>query len=206
MSVMEQLRRQRVVGIVRTSTAEAALVAARGLVTSGLRCVEVSLVTPGAIDVIAQLNAEPGLPGDAFVGAGTVLTAREVADVRSAGAEFVVAPNLEPDVVRACGSAEIPVIPGVLTPSEALRAMSLGAAAVKLFPASLWTPSAMADVLAALPALEFVPTGGIELHQAPEWVKAGAMAVGMGSALTRGGPEVAQQTCRELLDALRAAR
>jgi 2-dehydro-3-deoxyphosphogluconate aldolase / (4S)-4-hydroxy-2-oxoglutarate aldolase len=194
---------QRVIAIVRAAAAEDAHQAVTALLRAGLRAVEVSLVTPGALDVIREV-AGAGHPG-AHIGVGTVLRAHEVGEAARAGAEFVVSPTLDAEVVGATTALGLLSIPGVLTPSEAVRATHLGADLVKLFPASAWSPGVMRDVLAALPVLAFVPTGGISLDDAPTWVSAGAVAVGMGSALTRGAPGDVFARAAGLLARLKAA-
>jgi 2-dehydro-3-deoxyphosphogluconate aldolase/(4S)-4-hydroxy-2-oxoglutarate aldolase len=180
------IRAQRVIAIVRAATAEDAHAAATALLHAGLRAVEVSLVTPGALEVISDL-AGTGHPG-AHIGVGTVLRPRQVADAARAGAEFVVSPTFDAEVVSATTARDLLSVPGVATPTEAVRATFLGADLVKLFPASTWSPAVMGDVLAALPDLAFVPTGGVSLDDAPAWIGAGAVAVGLGGALTRGEP------------------
>jgi 2-dehydro-3-deoxyphosphogluconate aldolase/(4S)-4-hydroxy-2-oxoglutarate aldolase len=167
----------------------------------------VSLVTPDAAAAIAELRRHSATLTDGagrqpFVGAGTVLTEGQLADVIAAGAQFVVAPVLDRAVVESAAAAGVSVFPGVLTPSEALQAMRWGADAVKLFPATVWTPKALGDLLAALPDLQVIPTGGIGVDAAPGWITAGAVAVGMGSALTRGAPDEARRRCHDLLLAL----
>jgi 2-dehydro-3-deoxyphosphogluconate aldolase/(4S)-4-hydroxy-2-oxoglutarate aldolase len=180
------IRAQRVIAIVRAATAEDAHAAATALLHAGLRAVEVSLVTPGALEVISDL-AGTRHPA-AHIGVGTVLRPRQVADAARAGAEFVVSPTFDAEVVSATTARDLLSVPGVATPTEAVRATFLGADLVKLFPASTWSPAVMGDVLAALPDLAFVPTGGVSLDDAPAWIGAGAVAVGLGGALTRGEP------------------
>jgi 2-dehydro-3-deoxyphosphogluconate aldolase/(4S)-4-hydroxy-2-oxoglutarate aldolase len=180
------IRAQRVIAIVRAATAEDAHAAATALLHAGLRAVEVSLVTPGALEVISDL-AGTRHPA-AHIGVGTVLRPRQVADAARAGAEFVVSPTFDAEVVSATTARDLLSVPGVATPTEAVRATFLGADLVKLFPASTWSPAVMGDVLAALPDLAFVPTGGVSLDDASAWIGAGAVAVGLGGALTRGEP------------------
>lgn len=211
MTVGRAVRGQRLIAIVRERSAEDALRTGRRLLASGIRCVEVSLVTPGATQVIAELRRHrDGLAQSdqepAFIGVGTVLSLEALAESRVAGAEFVVTPNLDESVVRACVSAGVAVYPGVLSPTEALQARRWGADAIKLFPASTWTPAALRDLLGALPDLPMIPTGGITLERAADWIAAGAVAVGMGSALSRGDEPTVQANCRTLLADLAQAR
>jgi 2-dehydro-3-deoxyphosphogluconate aldolase/(4S)-4-hydroxy-2-oxoglutarate aldolase len=136
---------------------------------------------------------------------GTVLRAREVTAAARAGAEFIVSPSFDSEVLGATQALGLLSVPGVATPSEAVRAKLLGADFQKLFPASAWSPAVMSDVLAALPDLGFIPTGGVSLDDAPLWIRAGAVAVGLGGALTRGARDDVPARVAELLAKLRAA-
>lgn len=203
MSFVETVREQRVIGIVRTSDADDARRAVATLVLSGLRAVEVSLVTPQALEVIREARQRFGT--QAFIGVGTVLHRDEAQAAAAAGAQFVVAPTLSVGVLEACAELGLPTVPGVGTPTEAVAARDAGAAFVKLFPASVWTPNSLADLLSALPSLQLVPTGGITLDAAPSWIAAGAVAVGLGGSLTRGSDEDAASRIAALLTALAGA-
>jgi len=180
-----RLQEQRFVGIVRERAAEDALRVADGLLAAGVRIVEVSLTTPGALDVVEDLAARTRDGGDVAIGAGTVTDADAAREAARRGASFVLSPVFDAGVVAAARDAGLAVVPGCATPSEMLAATRLGAAAVKVFPATLWTPAAVKDLLGALPDLALLPTGGIALADAAAWIRAGALAVGLGSALAR---------------------
>ena len=195
---------QRVVAIVRAPDADAARAAVWLLVEAGLQVVEVSLTTPGALEVIAEVAARrvPGL----VLGAGTVLDGATARLAVLAGARFLVSPSLQEDVLRTAHRYGVATLPGAATAAEAVRAMELGADLVKLFPASAYGPKATGDLLQALPQVPLVPTGGVTLAAAPDYIRAGAVAVGMGSSLTRGGPaEAAERVARLLADLSAAA-
>lgn len=197
------IQRQHVIAILRSSTSEAAVEAGRALFAAGFLAVEVSLVTPDAMGAIETLAAER--PEGAHLGAGTVLGPSMAAAAYDAGATFLVAPNYTPEVLDEGHRRGMAVVPGVGTVTEMVAAQGRGADLVKIFPASAWTPAALADVRAALPALRTVPTGGVTLESAPAWVAAGATAVGMGNALTRGTAAEIQDRASRLLGALRDA-
>lgn len=195
---------QRVVAIVRAPDADAARAAVWSLVEAGLQVVEVSLTTPGALEVIAEVAARrvPGL----VLGAGTVLDGATARLAVLAGARFLVSPSLQEDVLLTAHRYGVATLPGAATAAEAVRAMELGADLVKLFPASAYGPKATGDLLQALPQVPLVPTGGVTLADAPDYIRAGAVAVGMGSSLTRGGPaEAAERVARLLADLSAAA-
>lgn len=198
----EIIRQQRIIAIVRESTPERALEAVETLLGAGIRAVEVSLVTPGAIDVVQDTARRA--PAGASVGVGTVMTVAEVHAAAAAGAGFIVSPVATEEVVRATVAAGMASAPGVATPTEAVNALGWGADFVKIFPASLWTPGVLRDLLTALPYLPAVPTGGVSLASAPEWIRAGAVAVGIGSTLTRADDP--HQTATDLLAAVSDAR
>jgi len=139
------------------------------------------MTIPGAVDLIREIT--PTLPNGFLVGAGTVTDADTARAVIDAGAQFVVGPVLRPDVIRACHERDIAAIPGCFSPTEILTAHEAGADIVKIFPATMLGPQFIRDVRAPLPQLKLMPTGGVTLDNAGDWVRAGAVAVGVGSAL-----------------------
>lgn len=187
---------QGVIGILRTRSRAEASEASATLLTAGLAAVEVSLTTPGALQVIAEHAGR--------VGAGTVRTVADARDAHAAGAAFLVSPNLDLEVVRYAVDHDLAVVPGCLTPTEMTTAQRAGASAVKIFPAHLWSPAALRGMLEAMPDLRCVPTGGVSPGSAPEWIAAGAVAVGVGGALTRA--DDASTAVADLLAAVRDAR
>lgn len=197
------ITRQRVVAVIRGGSAPEAVALGRALLRAGLRALEVSLTTPDAMAAIEQLAAE--LPAGGCLGAGTVLGTQDVRAVAAAGASFVVAPNTEPAVIDEAASKGLATIPAAATPTEMTTAHRHGADLIKLFPASLWTPAALRDVRVALPHLRLVPTGGITVAAAPDWIRAGGIAVGLGSALTRGDQDELTARGAALLADLAAA-
>ncbi|MBV0896229.1 bifunctional 4-hydroxy-2-oxoglutarate aldolase/2-dehydro-3-deoxy-phosphogluconate aldolase [Microbacterium sp. NC79] len=172
---------QRVVAIVRERSEESARQAMARLLTAGARVIEVSLTTPGAISVIDEFSNHP----DVLVGAGTVMSVRQVSDVAAAGAAFCLSPILDPDIVAAVHARGMEMMPAAMTPTEAVLAVRLGAEAVKVFPASAWSPDIVRDVRQALPDLCLVPTGGVRVSDVDAWWDAGALAVGLGGALKK---------------------
>lgn len=180
--VVATLLAERLVGIVRAASAAAAARDLAALRAVGVAVAEVSLTTPGALDVIAA--AAQALEPGQVLGAGTVLDAAAVRAAVAAGARLIIAPSLSSDVVRTARDLDVAVVPGCATPTEMLEALRLGAHAVKLFPADSWSPQALGTMLRALPQVRVVPTGGVTLQTAPRWLEAGAVAVGIGAALT----------------------
>ncbi|HEY9293558.1 MAG TPA: bifunctional 4-hydroxy-2-oxoglutarate aldolase/2-dehydro-3-deoxy-phosphogluconate aldolase [Microlunatus sp.] len=191
-----------VIGIVRADSSQRAVDLARQLWSAGVTAVEVALTTPGGLDAIAELNDE--VPDGAVLGAGTVLDAPTARLAVLAGARLLVTPTLDEGVIATARRYGAATVIGTATPTEMVRAQVVGADLVKVFPASQWTPKTLSDVLQALPQLRCVPTGGIAPDQAADWIRAGAVAVGLGSGLTK-GDDPAGQVAR-LLDSLRSAR
>lgn len=200
---LQGIEEQGVIGVLRSPDRATAVADASTCVDAGLRVVEVSLVTPGALGGVEELRRRHP---DALIGAGTVIDAVSARQAVDAGARFLVAPSLHEEVLATALRLGIPVVPGVATPSEALTALAHGADAVKLFPAGLWTPSTLADLLTALPHLPVIPTGGVTAETAVDWIRAGAIAVGMGGALLGDDPDLRSSRVVSLLAQVRAAR
>jgi 2-dehydro-3-deoxyphosphogluconate aldolase/(4S)-4-hydroxy-2-oxoglutarate aldolase len=177
--VLETLRRSRAVAVLRTPHAAAAAPALRAAMRGGFHVLEVTLNTPAALERIAELAATP----EVVVGAGTVLSPAEAHAAAGAGARFLVSPVFDPEVLEAAQRLGVPLLPGVATPGEALRAHRAGAEVLKLFPPPAGGPAWVRAVLAPLPFLRLVPTSGVDAGNAREWLDAGCFAVGVVKAL-----------------------
>lgn len=204
---LEELARERLLAIIRGTDPSAAIAAALVLVESGIRFIEVSLVTTDALRVIAEVARRA--PASCVLGAGTVLTREDVARAQEAGARFMVTPAVAESVAEAV-AREIPVLAGAFTPTEVVTAMSMGATAVKLFPSSIGGPSYLRALRDPLPGVPFVPVGGVNAALAAEYLAAGAVAVGIGSPLVgdaaRGGDlDSLRRRCVEFLTVAQAS-
>jgi 2-dehydro-3-deoxyphosphogluconate aldolase / (4S)-4-hydroxy-2-oxoglutarate aldolase len=175
---VDRIRAERIVAILRRVADAEAVVAA--LAAGGIRIVEITLDSDGALETIGRLRADRELT----VLAGTVRTPADAEAAAAAGAEACVAPALVPETVERCRELGVPAIPGALTPSEIEAALALGAPLVKLFPGRLLGPAYVRDLLAPLAGAPLIVTGGVSLANAREFLDAGAVAVGVGSALT----------------------
>jgi 2-dehydro-3-deoxyphosphogluconate aldolase / (4S)-4-hydroxy-2-oxoglutarate aldolase len=151
------------------------------LIEAGVTAVEVTLTTPGAATAITALVREFG--DRATIGAGTVLTTGQARACIDAGARFLVSPTVSLEVISTARQHQVEVFPGALTPTEIATAVSAGATAVKLFPASAVAPRFITDLHGPFPDLAVIPTGGIAIDQIGAWLQAGAVAVGLGSPL-----------------------
>ncbi|HSN37609.1 MAG TPA: bifunctional 4-hydroxy-2-oxoglutarate aldolase/2-dehydro-3-deoxy-phosphogluconate aldolase [Arthrobacter sp.] len=179
-ALLAGIRETRLVAIVRGTNGRAAAQAALAVMDEGFRYVEIALTTPDALAAIRAVR--DAAPAGCFVGAGTVLTAHDVDDVAAAGGQFIVTPALAESIDASAGLG-IPVLAGALTPSEAYEAMTRGATAVKLFPASIGGPRYLKALLDPFPGIPFIPVGGVGLEEAAGYWQAGAIAVGLGSPL-----------------------
>lgn len=177
---LQQLVAARVVGIIRGSDQQAAIDTALTLFDEGLRQVEVTLTTPGALAAIERIRGRA--PEGALTGAGTVVSAQDADDASAAGAQFLVTPAVVPSI-EAGAVRGLPVLAGAMTPTEAWTAMERGATAVKLFPASSLGPSHLTAVRDPFPRIPFVAVGGVGLEDVQAYLHAGAVAVGVGAPL-----------------------
>lgn len=179
--VAQQLLAQRAVGILRLPEPTYALQALEVAIEHGLRAVEVTMTTPNALDILRQARVR--WDGKAMVGAGTVLDAAAAQEVINAGAQFVVSPILDEGMVEMALRHDVTPIPGVFSPTEAYRAWSLGAPIVKVFPAVTLGTAYFRELKAPLPQIPLMAVGGLNAHNAAEYLHAGADMVGVGGAL-----------------------
>lgn len=169
------------IAIIRLDDLTASEFILAALLEGGVTRVEFTLTSPGANDAIRRAREEFG--DRMVIGAGTVLTPEDARDCIEAGAQFLVTPTLSPDVVFEANAAEIPIACGTYTPTEMLEAHRAGADFIKLFPATRVGPGYVKDVLAPLPFLKIIPTGGVTVENAAEFLQAGAYSVAVGSNL-----------------------
>ncbi|MEU3618771.1 bifunctional 4-hydroxy-2-oxoglutarate aldolase/2-dehydro-3-deoxy-phosphogluconate aldolase [Streptomyces sp. NPDC006872] len=206
MNLLAELRAHRLLAIVRGSDPDAALTTVFTLVEAGVALIEVSLSGRGALDVIARARAALG--PDAMLGAGTVLSPDDARAAQKAGAAFLVSPAVG-DGIATGRELGLPVLVGVMTPTDVLQALRLGADALKLFPAgSAGGPGYLRDLRGPFPDLPFVPVGGVDAAAAADYLREGATAVGVGSPLigdaAEGGDLTAlRERARAFLDVVR---
>jgi 2-dehydro-3-deoxyphosphogluconate aldolase/(4S)-4-hydroxy-2-oxoglutarate aldolase len=204
---LDRLLKSRLIGIVRLDHLELAVAAATSAIDAGLEVVEVTFTLPTAAKAIERLRA--GRP-KALIGAGTVRQRKELDAAVAAGAEFLVAPGLNLELLEPAHKAGVTMLPGVFTPSEVDLALRHGAEILKLFPAEPAGPAYLAALLQPFPAARIVPTGGIAPDNAVAYLKAGAAAVAMGSSIFPSGrimvdgPEVVATLVQRALSAVRS--
>ncbi|MGD0388315.1 MAG: bifunctional 4-hydroxy-2-oxoglutarate aldolase/2-dehydro-3-deoxy-phosphogluconate aldolase [Tepidisphaeraceae bacterium] len=170
-----------VVAVIRANSKDQLVGITEALLAGGVPAIEVTMSTPKAISGIEMLADRFG--DRAVIGVGTVIDAATARDAIAAGAQFVVSPVFDEQIVSTTRRYGKIMIPGAFTPTEILRAFSAGADVVKVFPSTVLGPQYFKDILAPLPQLRLTPTGGVDLKNAGEWIKAGAVFVGAGSSL-----------------------
>jgi 2-dehydro-3-deoxyphosphogluconate aldolase/(4S)-4-hydroxy-2-oxoglutarate aldolase len=180
-AVVRRLEELGVVAVIRLRDPGRLRAVVDALAAGGVRALEVTMTVPGAVDLIREMA--PAMPAGFLLGAGTVTDATTAAAVIDAGASFVVGPVFRREVIDACHERGAAAIPGCFSPTEILAAHDAGADIVKLFPATALGPQFIKDVRAPLPQVKLMPTGGVTIENAGDWVRAGAAAVGIGSAL-----------------------
>lgn len=184
---IQHIHKAGVVAVLRGKSTEDVVAMAEQSIAGGVRIIEVTMTTPGALQAIRMLvdkYSQDQSEHRPIIGVGTVLDEVTARLAILEGAEFVVSPAFQPEVVKMCHRYRVPVMPGVVTIAEAQAALESGADVVKLFPGSMFKPSIIKTLKGPLPQLNIMPTGGVNLDNIGEWFKAGAFAVGIGSDLT----------------------
>ncbi len=209
--VLARIREVGVIPVIRAESPDEAAAAVEAIRAGGIPVLEITLTVPGAVRLIEDVARRCGT--DALVGAGTVLDAETARACILAGARFVVSPALDLDTIALCRRYGVPVFPGALTPTEVVRAWQAGADMVKVFPCgNVGGASYIKSLKAPLPQIELVPTGGVNLQTAADFIKAGASALGVGAdlvdlkALRAGNAALVTERARQLVEIVRAAR
>jgi 2-dehydro-3-deoxyphosphogluconate aldolase/(4S)-4-hydroxy-2-oxoglutarate aldolase len=179
--VIQQIEATGVVAIIRAADSAQLIDVVSALRDGGVTCIEVTMTTPNALEVIRQARSACG--ESAAIGVGTVLDAETAQAAILAGAQFVVAPVLDLPTIETCKRYSVPVMPGAMTPTEIVRAWQAGADFVKVFPTSTLGATFIKDLRGPLPQIKLVPTGGVTLQTVSDFIKAGCAAVGVGGAL-----------------------
>ena len=207
---IERLESAGIIAIFRTDDAGLFVDVCRAMRDGGVFACEVTMTTPGALEILSQ--AVDKLGDDHLVGVGSVLDAETARAAILAGAQFIVSPTYCAKVVEMAHRYGLPAIPGAVTPTEILTAWQNGADIVKIFPASQLGPRYLKEILAPMPQLHLMPTGGVNVDNASDWLDAGATCLGLGTALVRkdlvlqGDWKTLTQLAKQLVDRVRQAR
>ena len=199
-----------VVAVIRMKDAAKLRRVVDAIAEGGVRAIEVTMTVPGAVALIGTLAKS--LPPEILLGAGTVTDAATAHAVIDAGARYIVSPVFRREVIAVCRDRDVAAAPGCFTPTEILDAHESGADIIKVFPATALGPQFIKDVRAPLPQVRLMPTGGVSLDNAGDWIRAGAVAVGVGSALLdtkaidEGRFDVLTSNARRIVASVAAAR
>ncbi len=208
--ILQRLLEPGLIAILRADSATGLSKIAEALLAGGVTALEVTMTTPGAIEAISETAAH--FAGQMLIGVGSVIDPETCRTAILAGAEFVVTPVTKPEVIRMANHYGKPIASGAFTPTEALAAHEAGADFIKIFPAEIGGPAYIKALLAPLPMLRLIPTGGVTPETAGEFLRAGSVALGTGSslllkdALARGEMEAITARAREFVSAIQAAR
>lgn len=204
-SVPRAIAAGRVIAIGRRLDPAAVQAIGEALLAGGIHAFEITLNSASAFSVISALAARFG-PDDLLIGAGTVLDLDQARSAIDAGARFLVMPHTDAAIIEWAAGRDLPAFPGAFSPTEILAGWRAGAAAIKLFPASAVGPTFVRELRGPLPDVPLIPTGGVTLENAPAFIAAGALAVGLGSWLTGGGnPAVIRERASAISTAVAAA-
>lgn len=204
MGIIENIINNGIVAVIRADSPSKAVEMCRACREGGIVAIEVTFSVPHAVEVIQQIDREMG--DQIFLGAGTVLDPYTAKIAIEAGAKYIVAPNLSEETALLCNKHRVPYIPGVLTPTEIVKALELGVPLIKLFPASAVGPSYIKAIHGPLPQAKIMPTGGVELENVKEWIKAGAAAVGIGGGLTKGTKDQIVEKAKKFVQLVKEAK
>ena len=183
MKTIDKLISEKMMTLVRSKSQSEGQAMADALVEAGVKVIEITLTTPGALKIIEKLLKNK----DILVGAGTVRTVKDVKKVEDVGASFIVSPDTNEDVIKATKKLKLVSMPGVSTPTEVAIAEESGADILKLFPATILGPAHLKMIREPFPNNRWCPTAGITLESIPKWFEAGADLVGLGGPLTKDG-------------------
>lgn len=207
--VIKRMTDSGLVAVVRAKDAEEAIRISDACLEGGCSSIELTFTVPGANKVIEGL-ANKYQNGEMLLGAGTVLDAETARTAILSGANYIVSPAFNAECAKLCNRYRVPYIPGCMTITEVLTAMEAGADIIKIFPADLFGPKIIKDIKGPLPHAKMMPTGGVDVSNVDQWIKAGAVAVGAGSSLTAGAKtgdyKKITETAKEFIEKIKLAR
>lgn len=198
-----------VVAVIRAESKEQGIKVIDAVKKGGIKALEITMTVPGAVDIIKEIS-EIYKDEDVIIGAGTVLDPETARACILAGATYIVSPCLNIETIKLCNRYRIPIMPGIMTVKEAVEALEYGAEILKVFPGNAYGPSIISSFKGPIPQGNFMPTGGVKLDNIKDWIKAGAVAVGTGSDLTKGAKtgnyELVTETAAKFIEEVRKAR
>ncbi len=181
--ILKEINKTGIVPVIRAKSASQALKLTQAIYDGKVNIFEITMTVPGALEVIKELKKRYQDNEDVLIGAGSVIDPETASAAIRAGAQFVVGPAINVDMIKLCNRYQVPVIPGAMTPTEVLQALEAGADVVKIFPAALFGPKIIKAIKGPLPQAPLLPTGGVNLENVTDWFNAGSFAVGVGSEI-----------------------
>ena len=210
--VLQRMKEDCLIAVIRAKNKEQGEKLVDSIIKGGINFIEITMTTDegNPVEFIAFLAQKYKDNPKIVIGAGTVLDPETARLVILAGANYVVSPAFNPETIKLCNRYRVPVLPGVMSPTEAIMALEAGCDVIKLFPGNILGPAAISTYKGPLPQGEFMPSGGVDVDNVDKWLKAGAYAVGTGSSLTKGAKtgdfEAVEAKAREFVEAVKKAR
>jgi 2-dehydro-3-deoxyphosphogluconate aldolase/(4S)-4-hydroxy-2-oxoglutarate aldolase len=198
-----------VVAVIRAESKEDGIKLIDAIKKGGIKALEITMTVPGALDIIKEIS-EMYKDEDLIIGAGSVLDPETARLCILAGAKYIVSPYFDKETVKLCNRYRVAVMPGVMTVKEAVEALESGAEILKVFPGNAFGPAIISSIKGPIPQGNFMPTGGVNLDNVKDWIKAGAVAVGTGGDLTKGAKtgnyELVTETAARFVEEVKKAR
>jgi len=211
-AVLQRMKEDCLIAVIRAKNKEQGEKLVDSIIKGGINFIEITMTMDegNPVEFIAFLAQKYKDNPKIVIGAGTVLDPETARLVILAGANYVVSPAFNPETIKLCNRYRVPVLPGVMSPKEAIMALEAGCDVIKLFPGNILGPAAISTYKGPLPQGEFMPSGGVDVDNVDKWLKAGAYAVGTGSSLTKGAKtgdfEAVEAKAREFVEAVKKAR
>ena len=207
--IINDIVKNGVVAVIRAESKNQGIKIIDAVKNGGIKAIEITMTVPGAIDIIKEIS-EVYKNEDLVIGAGTVLDPETARMCILAGAKYIVSPSLNIETVKLCNRYRIPVMPGIMTVTEAITAMEYGVDIITVFPGNAFGPSVIKSFKGPVPQGNYMPTGGVNLENVDKWIKAGAIAVGTGGDLTKGAKvgdyDLVTETAKKFIIAVESAR
>lgn len=207
--IIKRIKASGIVAVIRAESAQEAANIIEACVKGGIEAIEITFTVPGAEVIIKELAAQYD-PERVLIGAGTVLDSETARTAILAGAQYIVSPCFDLETAKLCGRYNIVYIPGAMTIKETVQCMEAGCEIIKIFPGELFGPKIIKAIKGPLPQAQLMPTGGVSVDNAAEWIKAGAVAVGAGGSLTAGAKmgnfEQITKTAEAFVEKIKLAR
>jgi len=206
---IQRVANEGIVAVIRAESKDQGLKIVEAVKQGGIKMIEITMTVPGAVDIIKEL-VEHYKNEDVIIGAGTVLDPETARACILAGAKYVVSPSLNLDTIKLCNRYRIPVMPGIMSIRDAIEALEAGAEILKVFPGSAFGPDIISAFRGPIPQGNYMPTGGVNLSNVKNWIKAGAIAVGTGGDLTKGAKTgdyaLVTETAKKFVEAVKEAK